>query len=254
MVIAFSIHLSDFPTKVYRRFYQRLSSDRLRRLICGTLLAVLGVGMTGFAVPQASIKRAGSTTERFPCETCRCGCSTAEFCWDQCCCHSDEEKLRWAQRNEVEPPRFLIERVAARAADPIAGDPSITETPACCCCSQPKRSVAKPPLAAIDTTKNRCVVQAQATTGASSPDPLSDPDPASEPADSEIGGLRFVNLESVAKCRGIEMVWTLLSQIVVPTPRESLRALPRVLDRLTATDELAESIFLPVDSPVPWCE
>ncbi|CAN0407307.1 unnamed protein product [Hapterophycus canaliculatus] len=65
-----------------RLVFQRLSNVFLRRLICGTLLVVLSVGMTGFALPIPKISsRSASTTERFPCESCPCGCATAEFCW-----------------------------------------------------------------------------------------------------------------------------------------------------------------------------
>lgn len=45
--------------------------------------------------------------DRFPCEGCGCGCATAKQCWEACCCHSDAEKLAWAMREGVEPPRYV---------------------------------------------------------------------------------------------------------------------------------------------------
>ena len=67
--------------------------------------------------------------ERYPCEACGCGCSSAAHCWDKCCCHTDAEKLRWARQNGVRPPDFLIQRAAAKAESSHSG-------PRACCGSR----------------------------------------------------------------------------------------------------------------------
>lgn len=45
--------------------------------------------------------------ERFPCESCGCGCASATECWTHCCCHSEHERLVWAIENGVLPPLLV---------------------------------------------------------------------------------------------------------------------------------------------------
>lgn len=191
------------------------------------MLVVMSVGMTGVALPvPRSALRLPPSTERFPCESCPCGCSTAEYCWDKCCCHSDEEKLRWAVRNSVRAPQFLIDRVAARSST----DQRSKDSPAvaCCCC------VSKP--APKDTVPKD-------TVAGPTPEPHND---------ASITPTRYVQLESVAKCRGIRMMWTLLAQLVIPPPREIVSPMPRLLYRFVVIDERAASVLSWQDPPVPW--
>jgi len=42
--------------------------------------------------------------ERYPCESCGCGCASATECWTHCCCHSEHERLMWAIEHGVLPP------------------------------------------------------------------------------------------------------------------------------------------------------
>jgi hypothetical protein len=44
------------------------------------------------------------TTERYPCESCGCGCASATECWTHCCCHTEHQRLVWAISNGVLPP------------------------------------------------------------------------------------------------------------------------------------------------------
>jgi len=74
------------------------------------------LGELGFATSSGS-------RERFPCEGCLCGCATAEQCWDDCCCHSLEERWAWAKANGVTPPPKFLAKVEAAGltAEPEAG-------------------------------------------------------------------------------------------------------------------------------------
>lgn len=45
--------------------------------------------------------------ERYPCEDCGCGCSSAAECWTNCCCHTLQERLEWAIRNGITPPSYV---------------------------------------------------------------------------------------------------------------------------------------------------
>jgi hypothetical protein len=44
----------------------------------------------------------------FPCMDSSCGCQSAEECWKHCCCHSLSERLEWAKRNGIQPPRYVV--------------------------------------------------------------------------------------------------------------------------------------------------
>lgn len=201
----------------------------LRRLVCGTMLVVFAVGMTGFALPvPKTVSKTTATTERFPCESCPCGCSTAEYCWDKCCCHSDEEKLRWAERNSVQAPQFLIDRVAALSS---AADQCVSQSASCCGC----RAKATTESTNESSSNNENALVASETAGNASANPT-----------------RYLQLQSVAKCRGIEMVWTLLAQLVIPPLGENASPMPRLLYRLHLIDERAASVLSWQDPPVPW--
>lgn len=45
--------------------------------------------------------------ERYPCESCGCGCASATECWTHCCCHTEQQRLVWAIENGVMPPTVV---------------------------------------------------------------------------------------------------------------------------------------------------
>lgn len=57
--------------------------------------------------PQLVRWLTNATTSRYPCESCGCGCASADECWTACCCHSQQERLIWSLREGVEPPHHL---------------------------------------------------------------------------------------------------------------------------------------------------
>ncbi len=63
-------------------------------------------------VPLRFGRQKTASDERYPCELCGCGCSSADQCWRQCCCFSLAERLAWAEREGVEPPVFVRQAVA----------------------------------------------------------------------------------------------------------------------------------------------
>lgn len=52
--------------------------------------------------------RSPESSEPFPCQSCGCGCKTAEQCWTNCCCYTPSERLAWAKKNNVEPPAYAV--------------------------------------------------------------------------------------------------------------------------------------------------
>lgn len=84
-----------------------VASPRLMRqtlaLVCLLLLLLM---ITGLPVPRSNGK---DRSTPFPCMDSHCSCSTAEQCWKQCCCHTHEEKLAWAKRNDQPIPDYVAQ-------------------------------------------------------------------------------------------------------------------------------------------------
>src|SRR5262249_1134203 len=76
-----------------------------RRCANAALLAIYLVTAAGVPLPTA---RSAKSAERFPCESCPCGCDSAEHCWRSCCCHTLAERMDWARENGVRPPEYAI--------------------------------------------------------------------------------------------------------------------------------------------------
>lgn len=203
-------------------FFRHLRSTIPRRAIGLLLLVVLCVGIIGVPLSGPRVAKNG----RFPCENCPCGCPSADFCWDKCCCHSDIEKLQWADEHGVKAPDFLI----ARAADSPAA--KATSTPKTCC--------------HCEATADRTTVKTTCETNM-----VSHKDETSSETE-RVSAMRWVRLEDAAKCRGMKFVWTLLSSVMVET--RSLTAIPirpPFLYQLPLDDELAVSVMTSPDPPVP---
>jgi hypothetical protein len=62
----------------------------------------------------AGTSAGGDPTERFPCEGCACGCGSAQECWSNCCCHTEQERIQWAIDRGVEPPASVRPSLLAR--------------------------------------------------------------------------------------------------------------------------------------------
>lgn len=103
---------SDLPVvRRVRHLWRRVR----RRTAAALTLAAVVVASIGVPLPAAMPKKASA--ERFPCESCPCGCSDAATCWRQCCCHTQTEKLAWAKRNGVRPPAFVVAAAAVEARE-----------------------------------------------------------------------------------------------------------------------------------------
>ena len=121
-----------------------LTVARHRQLLT-LLLAAWSVALaTGLPLPRWP--KAIETTERFPCEACSCGCATAEYCWNHCCCHTVEQRIVWARREGVRPPAKVLAQAAAAGVDVSEWDATLivakpVKNASCCaeaapsCCS-----------------------------------------------------------------------------------------------------------------------
>ena len=125
------------PPRLIRRC--RLAARSLLSGLLAIWYVVLMIGVPLPAVSSSADQVAANSP--FPCQHHRCGCRDSERCWRDCCCFSMEEKLAWAQQNNVEPPAYVVEAaLAARQAKQTA-------TKKKCCCSsncETKQAESKP--------------------------------------------------------------------------------------------------------------
>ena len=110
-----------------------LNLPAVRNVTCSLLL----VALCSLFVPQPQIR----TIEKdqsvaFPCQDRPCGCKTADDCWTNCCCFSDQEKLAWAKEHQVEPPKWF--RPIAKSVQLAALDVQARSCSCCCECHSKK--------------------------------------------------------------------------------------------------------------------
>jgi hypothetical protein len=194
------------------------------RIVSIVLIAVFVAGVTGLPLVQ----RQPSVEGRYPCEECGCGCSSAEFCWDKCCCHTDVQKLEWAYKNGVAPPDFLVARVKKATIDVASNKAS---SPKCCCsCEKSAGSKACPIATATESKINE------------SADPV-----------GSVGSFRLVRMEDAARCRGVQWLWSVFSVATVEQPDPvCLHCDAPFLCCLAIVDDRADSRSDQPDPPVPW--
>jgi hypothetical protein len=115
----------------------------MRRLAAWLLIVEQVLVSAGAPLPCSAA--AVRSNERFPCEHCACGCRTAEQCWRQCCCHTNEQKIVWARANGVAVPEYVM---AAAERERAAAD-----KPKCAHCAAPGAS--KTETSAAPSTRDR---------------------------------------------------------------------------------------------------
>lgn len=212
--------------------HDRRHATLLRRCIGWLLLVVISVGLFGMPLPRQTVQKTG----RFPCEDCPCGCSTAEYCWDKCCCHTDAEKLQWAADHGVDAPAFLVQRIQDAGSDVrlLQISPATGKTSACCCCKP--SNVGEPTSPSLT-----CAVET--TDGDSAPS-----------SETTVAPRRMVLLVDAARCRGIELAWSIFGQASVDTGKTLFVApLPPVVSILAVEDDRCDGRSMQPEPPVPWC-
>lgn len=175
-----------------------------RRLL--GLVLILGVCAAVVPIPVSVIDWSGKDrSEPFPCQAHACGCMTAAQCWNRCCCLTNEQKVAWSRRHEIEPPDFVI--VAARQESATAAAKAVEGKRQDSCClndgiSKAECTKLKSPWAIAKCSKP--VAAKRATAGRAT---SARPKPA---------GKAYVLTALVQKCQGHSSFWHSLPWCVVP--------------------------------------
>ncbi len=249
---------------------------RIRTFVRPVALCILTIHtclICGISIP---LPKQNHTLERFPCENCPCGCASAAFCWDKCCCHSDEEKLAWAQKEGVTPPDFLVKRVHGRDTRIVAKH---TRPDACCdqmyiapapsksCCSSREQSNSKSTRTCCSGKRPEVPQTADCNLNESDQSDLiaTAPKGCCSTRSSSNGnakdttaqhvpqlGYKVVLLDPAMRCLGIKLTLMLFSNNWIPDLGPNYAVLdPICLGWLCLQDDQFESVILSVDGPVP---
>lgn len=187
------------------------------------LVATYAATALGIPIPLPSTIEIGGTP--FPCQAHRCGCNTAEQCWKSCCCHTNSEKLAWADAHDVTPPAYVIAAAARESATP-------TVSRGCCSHKASPRSTAAQSTAAHSTCTS------SESTG---------------PAADSKTSIVWVSALDARRCRGEVAVWNNVPISLAPGFPLSTPAFEpciRSLTEFVAADPLVPC-FAPPDPP-PW--
>lgn len=119
----------------------RQSDLQTRLILCLACLAV-GLSNSYLPLPVAAVR---DFSVPFPCQNSVCGCRNAAQCWSSCCCHTDLQKLTWAQKNSVTPPDSFLQKIAAKKLVSLNSKAQLavaatTQVHPACCCGKSKMS------------------------------------------------------------------------------------------------------------------
>jgi hypothetical protein len=105
----------------------RLAEFRLR--VAVLWLTLFSQLMLTFGFPLPAPRRSKSSSGiAYPCQSRPCGCLTSEECWKgDCCCFTIEQKLLWAESNDIEPPEHVRSLVESRISRTVQ-----TQKKSCC--------------------------------------------------------------------------------------------------------------------------
>jgi hypothetical protein len=107
-----------------------------RRLIAAIALVAFAFAATGFPVPQFT----AVSGEKFICQHRGCGCASADQCWRSCCCFSLEERVAWAKKHQVKPPKAALAQMQREREQTTAlASGSCCATVKKTCCSPAKK-------------------------------------------------------------------------------------------------------------------
>jgi len=203
-------------------FRKLIYRHRGQRVACAGLLAVLVLPLLGVPIsvsrPIAS-RESATDDQRYPCESHPCGCVSAHYCWDRCCCMSDSEKLRWAKRNDITPPAFLLARVNQSTLSDGGSACQITTSPArrSCCSGSAHSSQSSAANADSDQPTDRVSVL----------------------------------YWEAARCQGLQWNTATCGCLVVPLSTLRWRSDPPLIARLLPSNEVATSFISGLDPPIP---
>jgi hypothetical protein len=230
------------------------SASTLRRTVrpfAFCLLCLYIFGTFGFLLPP---RKNNLPTERYPCEFSPCGCLSASHCWEKCCCFTDEEKVEWAEKNDVSIPEHVRDRLREKAS--IRVDNTQTRVAMKCVnpgergCGNTSASNASNDSmrSSADPTESMFAQFVSSLLGSEKVEAPED----RETSESTSSHSRVVLLDSSLKCHGLESLLVMLSSSLLPNSNPATTQSTIVVTTWhKPCDELFKSACIDVAGPVP---
>ncbi|WP_145076870.1 hypothetical protein [Aureliella helgolandensis] len=233
-----------------------------------TWLVLIALLLSVVPIPLARVQVLSGDSVPFPCQSCACGCVTAEQCWTSCCCYSPSERLQWAQENGVTPPAYAV--ITESPPQVESSTNSLATANGCstgCCAAGSEKAVQS-----RETTRSETAVCPNCVTAACGTDAqpantssmayttgdccnratcgLQDESPVESTTVPEAADKVVVSWLAL-KCQGRSSEFTLLPWAVLESTTISLPPLPPWIDTLTVFDVCRATLFRAPDLPPP---
>jgi len=206
--------------------------------------------------------------QAFPCQHSTCGCKTARQCWTSCCCRSPEQRIAWAEKNGVTPPKYAVRNSSTNSS---AGKSTAEKSSAGTSSAKSDHSLAASVVSASKTkspAKPCCVpgnsANASTTAATTLLNATCDSSPSNDACCSEEqtvyskenaanrSSKTEITLSIMAlKCQGKSTAFTLLPWTILSFPLQVAKFEPTAGLLLVPHRELAASIFYQPDTPPP---
>src|SRR5918994_3191755 len=103
--------LPVWPALILSRMFRVAAFSWSIRRQAIAVLAMIGLLAATVGIPVLRPVRGPGgkdLSQPFPCMHSVCGCQDAAACWQGCCCHTNREKVAWAEANGVTPPDYVV--------------------------------------------------------------------------------------------------------------------------------------------------
>lgn len=205
-----------------KRIKRSIRYTRLRDAVGITLACLYTLMILGFSFPTSAPVRFFAAA--FPCQDHRCGCISAERCWQMCCCLTDAAKLAWAEKNDVTPPSSFLKKLAKHHPAHVgAKTPDVRLQVKLSLSAESKFETCSPGTAssiAPSASLSKCCKASLAVENSGKSEVAAPLVLDVEPKTSSSRKLppRGVSFIDALGCSGEATSWTLVTQVVPPTP------------------------------------
>lgn len=218
------------PTTINNLLFRR------RRGLATLVLVAYGLGLGFIFLPILPEK---STEIPFPCQNHACGCCSAEQCWKACYCFTKEQKIAWAEANDVPIPYHLLGTDSSDSATNLAQQEKPTEVRGSCCSKKPAGGCCS------HTAKHGGCCEHKSSRGTTVQCESGTQRPSGKHRS------RTVAITDVLACHGLQMMWILTPPTLPDAAREVCITLPRGFEFLRWSDDRLVSEFRTPPVPPP---
>lgn len=200
------------------------------------------------------------SSQAFPCQSCPCGCKTAEQCWTSCCCFTPAERLAWAQKNGVTPPSYAqrpasVEMdtdkkpIGSKVGEGTAVARSTCNAPRRACCEKHSSKTVPNPKTIVPSKQDCCAATETKSCGSSCQTAKTGNGDSKSVSNNT--KRKFVLSMFALKCQGKSSTFTLLPWTILATIQKVVMFEHDFVPSHQATIRDPAPVFLKPDTPPP---